>query len=55
MSHHRFHASNERSAPQTRRHSRPLTRTQELAVLAVAFGLGVALQLGYVLHSALLP
>jgi len=50
-----FQVSNKSSASQTRRHSRPLTRTQEFAVLAIAFGLGAALQLAYVLHSALLP
>jgi len=55
MSRHPFHASSESSAAQPRRHSRPLTRAQEFAVLAVVFGLGAALQLAYVLHSALLP
>ena len=35
-----------------RRRSRPLTRVQEITVLAVAFALGAALQVAYVLHGA---
>jgi hypothetical protein len=42
------------SAP-ARRRSRPLTRLQEIAVLAVAFGFGAALQVAYVLHVAPMP
>jgi len=42
------------SAPERRR-SRPLTRMQETAVLAVAFAVGAALQVAYVLHVAPAP
>jgi hypothetical protein len=42
------------SAP-ARRRSRPLTRLQEIAVLAVAFGFGAALQVAYVLHGVPIP
>ncbi len=42
------------SAP-ARRRSRPLTRMQEIAVLAVAFAVGAALQVAYVLHVAPTP
>jgi hypothetical protein len=42
------------SAP-ARRRSRPLTRMQEFAVLAVAFAVGAALQVAYVLHVAPMP
>jgi len=43
-----------KSAP-ARRRSRPLTRMQEIAVLAVAFAVGAALQVAYVLHVAPTP
>ncbi len=42
------------SAP-ARRRARPLTRMQEIAVLAVAFAVGAALQVAYVLHAAPAP
>ncbi len=42
------------SAPERRR-SRPLTRMQEIAVLAVAFAVGAALQVAYVLHVGPTP
>jgi hypothetical protein len=32
-----------------------MTRVQEIALLSVAFGLGVALQVAYVLHAAPTP
>jgi len=35
--------------------ARPLTRMQEIAVLAVAFAVGAALQVAYVLHAAPAP
>ena len=41
-----------RTSQPLRRRSRPLTRVQEIAVLAVAFALGAALQVAYVLHGA---
>jgi len=47
-------ASEGSSAPERRR-SRPLTRMQEIAVLAVAFAVGAALQVAYVLHVAPAP
>ncbi len=37
------------------RRSRPLTRMQEIAVLAVAFAVGAALQVAYVLQVAPAP
>jgi hypothetical protein len=37
------------------RRSRPLTRVQEVALLSVAFGLGAALQLAYLLHGTVTP
>ena len=42
-------ASKAGPAPSHRR-SRPLTRLQEFAVLAVAFGFGAVLQVAYLLH-----
>ena len=43
-------ASETSPAPAHRR-SRPLTRLQEFAVLAVAFGFGAVLQVAYLLHA----
>ena len=43
------------TSAQERRRSRPLTRMQEIAVLAVAFAVGAALQVAYVLHVAPAP
>jgi hypothetical protein len=43
------------SSTPTRRRSRPMTRLQEIALLSVAFGFGVALQVAYLLHGALTP
>jgi hypothetical protein len=37
------------------RHSRPLTRLQEAAVLGVAFGFGAVLQVAYLLHGMVTP
>ncbi len=39
------------SAAPVRRRSRPLTRVQEFAVLGVAFALGAALQVAYLVHA----
>ncbi len=55
-----FRLRDETGAPQgspasARRRSRPLTRMQEIAVLAVAFAVGAALQVAYVLHVAPMP
>ncbi len=38
-----------------RRRSRPLTSMQEIAVLAVAFAVGAALQVAFVLHVSPTP
>lgn len=43
------------TSAQERRRSRPLTRMQEIAVLAVAFAVGAALQVAYVLHVTPAP
>lgn len=43
--------ASEASPASAHRRSRPLTRAQEFAVLAVAFAFGAALQVAYLLHA----
>lgn len=47
--------ASDRSPAPAHRRSRPLTSMQEIAVLAVAFAVGAALQVAYVLQVAPTP